>query len=137
MGARAQQDTWPTAKMRASSIAQAKALRKQAKKGGLRFNAYVPPRLAAWLLGLIEQGVFMDPSEAVFVILEEHRELEPHKDLRQELLKRLLQSAIDDPRPSIAGEEFFEKLRKKLAKPLPETATWKKSRKKAIGKSAR
>ena len=28
--------------------------------------------IADWLLGLIEQGTFIDPSEAVFVILGEH-----------------------------------------------------------------
>jgi hypothetical protein len=39
-------------------IAQARALREQAGKGGLRFEAYLPPDLAEWLLDLIERGVF-------------------------------------------------------------------------------
>jgi hypothetical protein len=43
-------------------------------KGGLRFGTYLPPNLAGWLLDLIERGVFTDPSEAVFVILGEHRD---------------------------------------------------------------
>jgi len=81
-------------------IAQAKALRQQAGKGGLRFEAYLPPDLAEWLLDLIERGVFADPSEAVFVILGEHRDLEPHADLRRELLSRSCQAAIDDPPPA-------------------------------------
>ena len=68
--------------------AQARALREQARKGGLRFDAYLPPSLAEWLLELIERGIFADPSEAVFVILGEHRDLEPHADLRREALKR-------------------------------------------------
>ncbi len=43
--------------------------------------------------------MFLDPSKAVFVILGEHEELEPHADLRQELLKRSIDAAIADPRP--------------------------------------
>jgi antitoxin ParD1/3/4 len=121
-----QENDWPSAAMKASSIAQAKALREQAKQGGLRFEAYLPPQLADWLLGLIEQGTFLDPSEAVFVILGEHEELQPHADLRQELLKRRVQSAMDDPRPGISAEDLDTKMRKMFDKPLPEPAVWKK-----------
>jgi len=73
----AAKDEWPSAEEKAKNIAQAKALRVQAEKGGLRFSAYLPPGLADWLLGLIEKGTFHDPSEAVFVILGEHQDLEP------------------------------------------------------------
>ena len=120
------QKDWPSAQVRASSIAQSKALREQAKKGGLRFETYLPPGLADWLLGLIEQGTFLDPSEAVFVILGEHEELAPHVDLRQEFLKRRLQSAIDDPSPAIPAEEAFAELDKMFDRPRPESAVWKK-----------
>ncbi len=92
-------------------MAQAKALRAQAEKGGLRFDAYLPPVLASWLLGLIEEGEFHDPSEAAFVIFGAHRDLEPHADLRHELLNRILQAAVDDPRPGIPAEEVFKKLK--------------------------
>jgi antitoxin ParD1/3/4 len=119
------EDGWPTADEKAKNIAQAKALKEQAQKGGLRFEAYVPPGLAEWLLELIEQGVFVDPSEAVFVILGEHKDLEPHADLRRELLKRILQAAIDDPRPSIPHEEVMARLRKFAAEPRPEPAEWR------------
>lgn len=122
-----EQDGWPSAEEKAKSIAQAKALRKQAQKGGLRFDAYLPPELADWLLDLIERAIFSSPSEAVFVILGEHRELEPHADLRRELLERILQSSIDDPRPGIPAEEFYKNMRKKLAAPVPEPAMWKRS----------
>jgi len=71
----AAKDEWPSAEEKAKNIAQAKALRVQAEKGGLRFSAYLPPGLAGWLLGLIEKGTFHDPSEAVFVILGEHQDL--------------------------------------------------------------
>jgi antitoxin ParD1/3/4 len=118
-------DEWPPAEEKAKNIARAKALREQAEKGGLRFSAYLPPELAGWLLGLVEKGIFHDPSEAVFVILGEHRDLEPHADLRRELLSRSLQAAVDDPRPSIPGEEVFKELKKRIASPQ-EPAVWEK-----------
>jgi antitoxin ParD1/3/4 len=118
------EEIWPTAEQKEACVAQAKALRKQAAEGGLRFEAYLPPQLAEWLLGRIEKGVFLDPGEAVFVLLGEHEDLEPHTDLRQELLRRRLNAAIDDPRPSIPAQQVFDELRKKMAAPLPEPAVW-------------
>jgi antitoxin ParD1/3/4 len=118
-------DEWPSAEEKAKSIAHAKALRAQAEKGGLRFSAYLPPGLADWLLGLIEKGIFHDPSEAVFVILGEHKDLEPHTDLRREILARSLQATIDDPRPSIPAEEVFKELRE-LRALSREPAVWEK-----------
>jgi Arc/MetJ-type ribon-helix-helix transcriptional regulator len=109
-----------------NDAAQARALREQARNGGLRFNAYLPIDLADWLLDLIERGVFADPSEAVFVILGEHRELEPHADLRREVLKRGIQASIDDPRPALSADEFREHLRKFSVGPLPAPAEWKR-----------
>jgi antitoxin ParD1/3/4 len=119
-------DTWDSPEDKAERMAQARVLRDQARAGGLRFDAYLPPRLADWLLGHIERGTFRDPSEAVFVMLGEQEELEPHADLRRELLKRRIQAAIDDPRPPIPAEEVFERFRKKLAEPLAEPAIWRK-----------
>jgi antitoxin ParD1/3/4 len=115
---------WPSAEDKAKSVAQAQALRQQAQEGGLRFEAYLPPRLADWLLGLIEAGDFTDPSEAVFVMLGEQQELEPHADLRDELLNRRVQSAIADPRPGRPAEEVFQELRAMLKEPRPEPALW-------------
>ena len=106
----------------AARIAQARALREKASKGGLRFDAYLPPDLAEWLLDLIERGVFLNPSEAVFEILGEHRELEPHADLRHELLSRSLKAAIDDPRPSLSGDD----VKKLFDRPKAEAAVWRK-----------
>ena len=117
---------WPDPADKAHAVEQAKQLRDQAAKGGLRFEAYLPPSLALWLLDLIEQDTFLDPSEAVFVILGEHKELEPHADLRRELLKRSIEAAADDPRPGISGEEMSAQLRDMLKAPLPEPATWEK-----------
>jgi hypothetical protein len=90
---------WP------SGADQAQALREQGRKGGLRFEAYLPQKIADWLLDLIEREVFTDPSEAVFVILGEHMELQPHRDLRDELVRRRIQGAMDDPRPLLSSDE--------------------------------
>jgi len=93
---------------------------------GERFEAYLPPDLAEWLLDLIERGVFADPSAAVFVMLGEHRDLEPHDDLRHELLQRTVQAAIDDPRASLSGIEVKAQSRELADTPLPEAAIWRK-----------
>ncbi|MBE0600118.1 MAG: hypothetical protein IH568_02280 [Burkholderiaceae bacterium] len=108
---------WPDPADKAHAVEQARRLRDQAAKDGLRFEAYLPPSLALWLL---------DPSEAVFVILGEHQELEPHVDLRRELFKRRIQAAADDPRPGISAEEMWEKLREVTKEPRQESARWKK-----------
>ena len=64
---------WGCPEVKAMRIAQARALKEQAGKGGLRFEAYLPPGLAEWLLDLIERGVFADPSEAATVIVVAQR----------------------------------------------------------------
>lgn len=117
---------WPTRAQQAFNVAQAKQLREQAEAGGLRFEAYLTPRDAVWMLGLVEEEVFIDPSDAIFAIVGEARELHPHKDLRQELLKRMLQASIDDPRPSVPVDDVFARLKAEILKPLPEPAQWQK-----------
>ncbi len=113
-----------TAQMR---IEQAQALRKKVAEGsGLSFETYLTPDQAEWILEKVEKGLFVDPCEAVFVIMQEAKELEPHKDLRDELLRRSLQEAEDDPRPPIPGEEVFARLSEKMRQPRPETVIWQK-----------
>ncbi len=121
------QGDWRTFVDRACDIAQAKALREQACRGGLRFEVFLPPGLAEWVLDFVERGVFVDPSAAVFVILGEHRDLEPHGDLRTEILKRSLDASIDDPRPPIPLDEFKEKMAERMAELRPEPAVWRKN----------
>jgi len=104
------QGDWRTPADRARDIAQANALREQASKGGLRFEAFLPSGLAEWVLDFVERRVFVDPSEAVFVILSEHKDLEPYGDLRTEILKRSLDAARDDTRPPIPLDEFKKKM---------------------------
>jgi len=95
--------------------AYATTLREQARLGGLRFESYLPSELAEWLLAKIESGVFADPSEAVFVMLGEQHDLEPHTDLRHELERRCLQASLDDPRPRIPHEEVKTLLKRLIA----------------------
>lgn len=116
--------TWPTKEIRDWSNQQAQDVRHAASEGGLRFQAYLPPALALWLLDRIEMGMFIDPSEAVSVLLDEARELEPHLDLRQDLLKRRILNAADDPRPVIPADEFIAKFEAMRGKPRPEPAVW-------------
>lgn len=117
-------ETWPSKELRAHAIQQAQGLRHSAKEGGLRFQAYLPPELALWVLDRIERGVFTDPSEAVFVLLDEARELEPHQDLRQELLKRRILNAANDSRTGVSFDEFMGKLEATRKIPRPEPAVW-------------
>jgi antitoxin ParD1/3/4 len=106
--------------------ARAASLRAQAAEGGLRFEAYLPSDMAVWLLDKIERGVFIDPSEAVFVMLCEFRDIEPHGDLRREAMDRSVQAAMDDPSPAIPSEDVFAELEARLAEPRPEPAIWRR-----------
>lgn len=119
------QDDWRAA-AQAAGIAQAKALKEQAREGGLQFEAYLPSGLAEWVLDLVERGVFTDPSEAVFVILGEHKDLAPHVDLRQELLRRRLEAAENDPSPPISSEELEKRFEALLTEPELPPAIWRK-----------
>ena len=105
---------------------QAKALREQARAGGLRFEAYLPGSMADWLLAQIERGRFADHSEAVFLIVQNFIEMEPHRDLQDELLRRILQARIDDPRPGIPHDEACARIDRLLAEPRPDPARWEK-----------
>src|SRR3546814_1144739 len=111
---------------------QAKALREQARAGGLRFEAYLPGDMADWLLAQVERGHFVDPSEAVFAIVQNFIEMEPHRDLRDELLRRILDESVARGLEDVkAGrvrpaDEVFDELRRELAKPRPEPARWQK-----------
>jgi antitoxin ParD1/3/4 len=121
------QEDWRTPADRARDIAQAEALREQAREGGVRFEVFLPPGLAEWVLDFVARGVFADPGEAVFVMLGEQKDLEPHDDLRREILKRSLDAAINDPRPPIAHDELQQEMSKRLAEPRPEPALWRKN----------
>ncbi|MFC0687561.1 CopG family transcriptional regulator [Novosphingobium clariflavum] len=105
---------------------QAKALREQARAGGLRFEAYLTGDQADWLLERVERGMFVDPLEAVFAIIQNFRELEPHRDLRDELLGRMLDASAADLESALPADEVFDELRQRHAQPRPEPARWEK-----------
>ena len=49
------EELWDAAERKAGAI-RAAALKARAAAGGLRFEAYLPPDMAVWLLDLIERG---------------------------------------------------------------------------------
>ena len=115
---------WPedeeTAKAR---IEQVQKLKPVAAESGLRFEAYLPPDLAEWVLDQVERGDFVDPSEAIFVYMQQAQELSPHDDLKAELLKRKLEESMKGP--FISGEDVFERLRCELDEQTDsEPARW-------------
>lgn len=112
--------------MRDTGKAVSDALKGKAREGGLRFEAYLTPDLATWVLEMIERGEFDSPSEAVFALLRESKDLHEFPDLRKQLLRRILEAAIDDQRPSAPAEEAFARLRTRMERPLPEPAVWPK-----------
>jgi antitoxin ParD1/3/4 len=111
-----------------SPVEQARALLPKARKGGLLFEAYLPPALAVWLLEQIARDVFASPSEAAFVLLQEGQELSPHAELREEFLRRRLQTSTNDPRPPISAEVVHEDLAATLAAPQSMPTMWRKAR---------
>jgi antitoxin ParD1/3/4 len=94
----------------AAGKAQAAALKPQASEHGLRFDGYFVPDVATWVLSHVENGDFHAPSDAVFVAMQVFMELQDYPDLREELLRRELQKALDDPRPSIPGDEALARI---------------------------
>ena len=114
---------------RAAAKAQASNLKEQASSSGLLFESYFVPDIAKTILKAIENGHFTSPDEAVFVAMQSFLELSEHPDLRQELLKRSLQKAIDDPRPSIPADEVFAELKKRMEdRASRPPARWEKIR---------
>jgi antitoxin ParD1/3/4 len=105
------------------------SVRRQAAEGGLTFEAYLPPALAEWVIGLVEHEVFHSPAEAVFVAMQSFRELDDHPDLKQKLLSRAIQKGIDSAEEGggIPAEEVMERLRKAMEEPRAEPAVWDKS----------
>ncbi|CDZ41709.1 Hypothetical protein NGAL_HAMBI1145_60330 [Neorhizobium galegae bv. officinalis] len=119
-------DEWLSPKWQEEASEKARVLRDQAAKGGLRFEAFLPSGLALWLLDKIEQGQFIDPAQATYELLKQARELEPHGDLRDELTRRGIQAAIDDPRPPINAEAMMKKMEEIARRPAEKSAVWEK-----------
>ncbi|MEM9158619.1 MAG: hypothetical protein AAGB46_06180 [Verrucomicrobiota bacterium] len=106
-------------------IEQAQTLKPIAAENGLKFEVYLPSDLGAWILDLVEKGDFLDPSEAVFVFMKQARELDPHNDLKQELLKRTLDKRTNSDSRTYTIEEVKAQLEESL-KHRPDPVSWKK-----------
>jgi antitoxin ParD1/3/4 len=102
------------------------SIRRQAAEGGLIFEAYLPPGLATWVIGLVEQEVFHSPAEAVFVAMQSFRELDQHPDIKRELLERTLQHRVTSAEKGggMPAEEVMTRLRNAMEGPQAEPAVW-------------
>lgn len=103
-----------------------KAFHQQVSSGGLRFEAYLPPSLASWVVGLVEQGVFHSPSEAVFVAMQTFEDLERHPAVKEALLRAILTQASKavEKGKGIPHEEVMAEFEQMKSRPLPEPAVW-------------
>ena len=97
-------------------IAQAKALKAQAAEGGLRFEAFLVSSQATWILELVESGDFIDPAEAVFVLMQEAQELQKHPDVKLALLRKQLDEGIAqlDRGECVSGDEVMANLKERV-----------------------
>ncbi|CAN7607212.1 hypothetical protein [Pararhizobium sp. LjRoot238] len=98
----------------AANKAQAADLRPQAAERGLRFEGYLVPSVAEWVLAEVEQGRFRDPSEAVFVAMQVFMEMQSYPDLREELLRREIRKSLADEGPTLSGEEVLANLKERM-----------------------
>jgi antitoxin ParD1/3/4 len=119
-------EAWPTADDWARSLAEAARLMPQAAAGGLRFEVFLPPQLATWVLESIARKDVLTPDEAVLVMLNEMQDLMKYPELRKELLRQSIMDAMDDPAPSIPAEEVFAQLKARAEAPRPEPAVWRR-----------
>ena len=117
-----------TEEMARQRIKQAHDLKEQAGRGGLRFQAYLPPELAEWVLNMVEKGVFVDPSEAVFKFMRQAQDIEPHDDIKREILKRSLEAAEKDIKKGrLHSEEETMTEINEMAEDNAQPAVWHKT----------
>ena len=108
-------------------VEQVKSLKEQACKGGLRFEAFLTADLAEWILDMVGNGVFVDPSEAVFVFMQQAKDIDLYDDMKEEILSRRLDQGlkdVDEGRTS-SMEEVRERI-DQCAKNKTEPAVWNK-----------
>jgi len=117
----------PLAELRRFGVEQAYQLRNHARRSGLRFEAYLTPDLADWVLKLVEKGVFISPGDAVFHLMAEVHELSAHEDLRSELQRRLVEEALAevDAGVSYPAEEVLAEVMEEIDN-LQEPAVWQR-----------
>jgi len=108
---------------RAAASAQAAALAAQAAKGGLRFEVWLEPSTATWMLERIAAGDFIDPVEATNHAFQDMKELSRHPRVRQALLSEMISAALEEPRTD--GPVLIEEIMAELeANAGQEAAAW-------------
>ncbi|MGB5583856.1 MAG: hypothetical protein WBO16_06280 [Gammaproteobacteria bacterium] len=105
------------------------AFQRQVATGGLRFEAYLPPALASWVIELVEKGVFHSPSEAVFVAMQTFEDLDQHPEVKSELLRAVLAHASKEAEEGnvYTAEEVMARFEKRKSLPPSEPAIWDRS----------
>lgn len=112
-------------------IDQAQALKPKASRAGLKCEVYLPSDIAVWVLDMVEKGVFIDPSEAIYVFMDQAHDIDDSDDLKTAILKhRVLKGEEDyDNGRIIEGDdldEFFETLKNEIKEDLNVgSAIWK------------
>ena len=79
---------------------------------------------------MVENGDFHSPGEAVFVMMGLAKQLDPHQDLKEEILRRELDKRINDSQGTkyYSHEEVkarMEKVKEEL-KNRPDPPVWEK-----------
>ena len=120
-------ETAESAKLR---IEQARRLKPLVKESGLKFEVFLPSSLGYWVLEMVENGDFHSPGEAVFVMMGLAKQLDPHQDLKEEILRRELDKRINDSQGTkyYSHEEVkarMEKVKEEL-KNRPDPPVWEK-----------
>ena len=114
-------------KIAAQRVAQAQVLKAQVKTGGLKFETYLPPAVALWVLEQVEQGVFIDPAEAIFVLMQQAHDIDPHDDLKLAILKKRIEHGMDSAKngQTYSAEEVAARM-ERLKKQRTPPAVWQK-----------
>jgi antitoxin ParD1/3/4 len=102
-------------------------IRAHIRARGMTFEVFLPESIANWLREKIAAGAFKDPGEAAFVAFQDMRELDRHPDVRQELLKAMIEATAADLSEGISMEELRAKHQAKLqeyANTDPPTQDW-------------
>jgi len=80
------------------------------RERGMTFEVFLPDDMADWLREKLAAGLFKDAREAAFVAFQDLIELDRHPEVRQHLLRAMLDASVNDPRPGIPAEDVIAAL---------------------------
>jgi hypothetical protein len=108
-------------------VEQARSLKGQAEKGGLKMEIWLDSCSALWILNKIEEGVFMDPAEAVQVYVGQAREIDPYPEVKRQILNCFIQNGIESGvAEGVSAHEFMGELLKESEYDCADPAVWVK-----------